>query len=96
MKTALFKDSSERKEFLRNPLGYNTLFAFASVQYQRLVTAPFGLPVVKSQGTTRHFRSAVQPNYGHPEMFGNFYVYEGAEAVAKRKDFFENINLEVF
>lgn len=96
MKSALFQNSSSlHTEFLRNPIGYNTVFAFGSIQYQRLQSAPFGLPVIKSQGPTRHYRSAVQPNFGHPNMYGNFYMYEGIEAANKRRENFNSLNSEV-
>lgn len=96
MKSALFEQSHEHQTFFKNPIGYNTLFSFASIQYQRLQTAPFGLPVIKSQGAMRHYRSAVQPNFKHPEMYGNFYVYEGQAAAERRTSLgFGGIDSEV-
>ena len=71
---------------MTNILKYNTMFSFASLQYNHIAVAPFGVQAMKAQGSVRHFASAVLPNDPTKVRFGNIYVYEGEEAVKIRME----------
>ena len=81
----LFDINDERRSrFLANILKYNTMFSFASLQYSHVGVAKHGVQVAKARGSVRHFPSAVRPNDPNKPQFGNFYVYEGQEALQQR------------
>lgn len=90
-------NNAKRAEFKKHIVEYNTLFSFASIQYDKAPVAKFGAQVAKAKGLVRHYPSAVVPNNPSRPMFANFYLYDGEAAVAERlaHPFLKNLDPEV-